>query len=59
MVLFPLVALTISTLFEGYQWTAAAACGVALVVAGNVLMIMPKAYRAQLSAARAKAVDDE
>ena len=44
MVLFPLVALTISTLFEGYQWTLVAASGVALVAAGNILIIMPKAY---------------
>jgi drug/metabolite transporter (DMT)-like permease len=41
-VLFPLVALGISTLFEGYQWSVLAASGVALVVMGNVLIIMPK-----------------
>ncbi|TVO77807.1 DMT family transporter [Sedimenticola selenatireducens] len=41
-VLFPLVALGISTLFEGYQWSVLAASGVALVVMGNVLVIMPK-----------------
>jgi len=44
MVLFPLVALTISTLFEGYQWTLVAASGVVMVAAGNILIIMPKAY---------------
>jgi drug/metabolite transporter (DMT)-like permease len=41
-VLFPLVALGISTLFEGYQWSVLAASGVAFVVMGNVLIIMPK-----------------
>ncbi|WP_241087463.1 DMT family transporter [Candidatus Vondammii sp. HM_W22] len=44
MVLFPLVALGISTLFEGYQWTMSSASGVALVLAGNILIIMPKSY---------------
>lgn len=48
MVLFPLVALGISTLFEGYQWTMSSASGVALVIAGNVLIIMPKSYLLQL-----------
>lgn len=41
MVLFPLVALGISTLFENYQWSLSAALGVGLVLLGNVLMIMP------------------
>jgi drug/metabolite transporter (DMT)-like permease len=39
MVLFPLVALTISTFFEGYAWAPAAVAGVALVMAGNVLVL--------------------
>ena len=39
MVLFPLVALALSTLFEGYQWTAAAFAGMVLVVIGNVLAL--------------------
>lgn len=41
-VLFPLVALGISTLFENYHWSLMAAAGVVLVVAGNVLIIMPR-----------------
>lgn len=41
-VLFPLVALGISTLFENYHWSLMAAAGVLLVVLGNVLIIMPK-----------------
>ncbi len=47
-VLFPLVALGISTLFEGYEWSLIAAGGVALVVAGNILIIMPKRMALQL-----------
>jgi drug/metabolite transporter (DMT)-like permease len=39
MVLFPMVALGLSTLFEGYQWTAAAFAGMVLVVIGNVLAL--------------------
>ncbi|MCW8885822.1 MAG: EamA family transporter [Motiliproteus sp.] len=42
MVLFPIVALGISTLFEGYTWTPVAAVGVGLVFTGNVLMLMSR-----------------
>ena len=38
-VLFPVVALALSTVYEDYQWTAAAAFGVALVLAGNALIL--------------------
>lgn len=36
---FPVVALAVSTLFEGYQWTPLAAFGLLLVLAGNVLSL--------------------
>jgi len=42
MVLFPIVALTLSTVFENYRWTAEAVAGVSLVLAGNLLVIVPK-----------------
>ncbi|MGF1720722.1 DMT family transporter [Vibrio kyushuensis] len=35
-VLFPLVALSLSTIFEGYEWTWLSAIGVVLVLAGNL-----------------------
>lgn len=38
-VAIPVVALAISTLFEGYSWTFAAGAGVLLVVGGNLLLI--------------------
>jgi len=38
-VLFPIVALALSTVYEDYQWTPAAAFGVALVLAGNALIL--------------------
>jgi len=38
-VLFPVVALAISTLVEGYRWTALAAVGVLMTLAGNWLML--------------------
>jgi len=38
----PLVAMLASTLFEGYHWTAAAAAGMALVIAGTVLVLRAK-----------------
>lgn len=38
-VLFPVVALAVSTLFEGYRWSLAAALGLAVLVAGNALAL--------------------
>ncbi|MCG8510402.1 MAG: DMT family transporter [Rhodospirillales bacterium] len=38
-VMFPIVALALSTLVEGFVWTAPAAAGVVLVLAGNVLIL--------------------
>lgn len=38
-VIYPLVALALSTVFEGYHWTLAAACGIALVLAGNLMVL--------------------
>jgi drug/metabolite transporter (DMT)-like permease len=37
--LFPLVALGFSTIFEGYHWSAPALVGVLLVLAGNFIVI--------------------
>ena len=37
--LFPLVALGISTVFEGYHWSAYAGIGVALILTGNLLIL--------------------
>ncbi|HTN34205.1 MAG TPA: EamA family transporter [Marinobacter sp.] len=42
MVLFPIVALALSTMFENYLWTVEAVVGVSLVLAGNLLVILPK-----------------
>lgn len=36
-VLFPIVALTVSTIFEGYHWTLMAAVGIVLILLGNVI----------------------
>ena len=38
-VLFPIVALTLSTLFENYRWSAFAGVGVLLVLVGNVIVL--------------------
>ncbi|OZI47203.1 EamA family transporter [Bordetella genomosp. 5] len=48
-VLFPVVALTISSFVEGYQWTATSLCGLALVMGGNVLVFarLPRRRAAQ------------
>jgi drug/metabolite transporter (DMT)-like permease len=39
-VLFPLLALLLSTLFEGYRWTLPAGLGILLVLAGNLLVLL-------------------
>ena len=38
-VLFPVVALVVSTLFEGYRWSVPAVIGLAVLVAGNALAL--------------------
>ena len=38
-VIFPVFALLISTLFEGYNWTILSVAGIGLVLAGNLLML--------------------
>jgi drug/metabolite transporter (DMT)-like permease len=38
-VLFPIVALTLSTVLEGYVWTGLAVAGVVLALTGNVLVL--------------------
>jgi drug/metabolite transporter (DMT)-like permease len=35
----PVVAMLLSTLFEGYQWTGTAAIGVVLAISGNVIAL--------------------
>ena len=37
--IFPLVALGFSTVFEDYQWTASAGIGILLILAGNLLIL--------------------
>ena len=39
-VLFPVVALTVSSMYEDYRWSAAAFGGLALVIAGNLLAFL-------------------
>lgn len=40
--LFPLVALGISTIWEGYMWTESAFMGLGLILCGNLLMLKRK-----------------
>jgi drug/metabolite transporter (DMT)-like permease len=48
--LFPLVALAISTWLEGYQWSPISLAGIALVLGGNLLiMIRPRQLRRLLT----------
>lgn len=49
-VLFPVVALTISTFFEGYRWSALAFAGLACVLAGNLLAFLPMRRRVKAAA---------
>jgi drug/metabolite transporter (DMT)-like permease len=40
-VLFPIVALVLSTVFEGYRWSALGILGLALCLTGNVVVFSP------------------
>ena len=42
MVVFPIVALFISTLFENYTWSVTAVLGLALAIGGNVIILMDR-----------------
>jgi drug/metabolite transporter (DMT)-like permease len=56
-VLFPVVALTVSTVVEGYVWTPAAFAGLVLVLCGNLLaFVSPAALLARLKSARRPSV---
>ncbi|MBM3571747.1 MAG: DMT family transporter [Alphaproteobacteria bacterium] len=46
-VLFPIVALTLSTWFEDYRWTLNAGLGIGLVLTGNLLVLLPRRPRQQ------------
>ena len=41
-VVYPVVALCLSTVMEGYQWTLVALCGVALISIGNLIGLKPQ-----------------
>jgi drug/metabolite transporter (DMT)-like permease len=41
MLLMPVVALILSTLFEEYQWTAGAVIGIIVVIIGNLMILTP------------------
>jgi len=44
--LMPIIALVLSTLFEGYRWNANALAGVVMVLAGNLIILTPQSkYR--------------
>lgn len=49
-VLIPLVALGLSTVFEGYQWSGEAIVGMVLVLFGNVLVLSRKRRRLSVQA---------
>jgi drug/metabolite transporter (DMT)-like permease len=51
-VLFPLVALAISSVVEDYRWTPPALAGLVLVMAGNALVFRRPAPRLAAAAAR-------
>jgi len=50
-VLFPLIALGLSTVFEGYQWSATAIIGMVLVLFGNILVLSRKRRQINIEAA--------
>lgn len=50
-VLFPVVALNVSTIFEDYHWTAMALAGLVLVMLGNVLVFRKRVSAIALASA--------
>jgi len=40
--LMPIIALILSTLYEGYHWSVNALAGVILVLMGNLIILTPK-----------------
>ncbi len=40
--LMPIIALILSTMFEGYRWNSNASVGVAFVLAGNLIILTPQ-----------------
>jgi drug/metabolite transporter (DMT)-like permease len=53
-VLFPLVALAVSTVIEGFQWTPGAVLGVGCVLIGNLFVLTPPAMLARLAGRTAR-----
>ncbi len=51
-VLFPIIALSLSTFFEDFEWTALSLAGVAVVLIGNVV-VLGKTWRRRPAAASA------
>lgn len=51
-ILTPIIALVISTVFEGFTWHATTFAGIALSILGNVLIIRRKAPRLELPVAQ-------
>ncbi|WP_406440142.1 EamA family transporter [Streptomyces sp. NBC_00631] len=52
MVLFPIVALLLSTVFEDFHWTARDLLGVVLILAGNAVMLTSPALLRRLTGRR-------
>ncbi len=55
-ILFPVVALTISTFFEGYVWTPTALAGIALILFGNVITLANRENLLQWRPRRAREI---
>jgi drug/metabolite transporter (DMT)-like permease len=55
--LMPVIALILSTIFEGYHWSANAAIGVAVVLTGNLIILTPPAVYRRIIGRVSGAVD--
>ncbi len=58
-VLFPLVALAVSTWMEGFQWTTGAMFGVGCVLVGNLFVLTPPALLARIARRAARPATTE
>ncbi|NND00699.1 MAG: EamA family transporter [Gammaproteobacteria bacterium] len=59
IVLFPFVAVTLSSLYEGFVWTTSITIGFALVLLGNLILLTPTAKIMNLLSSRKQAMEKE
>ena len=58
-VLIPVVALTVSSIFEEFAWTIETVAGIALVVVGNIVVMISKAIQAKRQKSKPQIIEEK